>query len=280
MSIGAVQRGIKFRRREALALFLGCAGANSLAPKPLARFFAGAPGGAILLDVATRRAIAMHNADVTAAPPGSTVKPFALAALLDAGKLTATESMVCPGKLSIAGRQLNCSHPAPAEPMRVETAIAYSCNCFVAHVAGRFAAGELAAALERAGFAHGVRAAQSADAIRLQALGEEGVLASAADLAAAYRWLALTARGPVLAGLEGAVEYGTAQLARVDGATTAGKTGTVRSAAGNRIAWFAGFFPSRRPQVALAVMVAGTSGGGDAAPIAGRIFAAYRVGAL
>jgi len=28
------------------------------------------------------------------------------------------------------------------------------------------------------------------------------------------------------------------------------------------------------------VMVAGTSGGGYAAPIAGRIFAAYRVGAL
>src|SRR3984957_5219969 len=136
------QWGIQFRRREALALFLGCAGANSLAPKPLARFFAGAPGGAMLLDVATRRAIAMHNADVIAAPPGSTVKPFALAALLDAGKLTATESIVCPGKLSIAGRQLNCSHPPPAEPMRVETAIAYSCNCFVAHVAERFAPGE------------------------------------------------------------------------------------------------------------------------------------------
>jgi len=86
----------------------------------------------MLLDVATRRAIAMHNADVTAAHPGSTVKPFALAALLDARKLTATESLVCPEKLSIAGRQFNYSHPALAEPMRVETAIAYSCNCFVA----------------------------------------------------------------------------------------------------------------------------------------------------
>src|ERR1700683_2740320 len=109
----AVQRGVKFRRREALALFVGCAGANSLAPKPLARFFAGAPGGGMLLDVGGRRAIVVYNGGVTAAPPGSTVKPFALAALLDAGKLTAAESMVCPGKLSIAGRQLSCSHPAP-----------------------------------------------------------------------------------------------------------------------------------------------------------------------
>ena len=107
-----------------------------------------------------------------------------------------------------------------------------------------------------------------------------GVLASAADLAAAYRWLALAAPGPVLAGLEGAVEFGTAQLARVSGASVAGKTGTVRTAAGNGIAWFAGFFPSRAPRVALAVMLAGSSGGGDAAPVAGRILGAYQSGSI
>jgi cell division protein FtsI/penicillin-binding protein 2 len=54
----------------------------------------------------------------------------------------------------------------------------------------------------------------------------------------------------------------------------------VRTAAGNRIAWFAGFFPSNAPRVAIAVMVAGSSGGADAAPVAGQILAAYQTGSI
>ncbi len=233
----------------------------------------------MLLEIEGQSAIAAHEADVAAAPPGSTIKPFALTALVGAHKLTETESFVCPGKLTIAGRQLNCSHPPLGEPVRVETAIAYSCNCFVARMAERFAPGEFALTLDRAGFTRGIRLAQG-DGIRLQALGEENVLATAGDLAAAYRWLALHAAPPVLAGLEGAVEYGTAQLAKVEGAAVAGKTGSVRTAGGNRIAWFAGFFPSRAPRVAIAVMIAGYSGGADAAPVAGRILAAYQAGSI
>jgi cell division protein FtsI/penicillin-binding protein 2 len=234
----------------------------------------------MLLDIASRLPLAAHQPERALAPPGSTIKPFALAALLAAGKLSATESFVCPGKLHLAARQLNCSHPLLGEPVRVETAIAYSCNCFVAQMARRFAAGELAAALARAGFQHGLRRAAGGDAIALQALGEESILASAADLCLAYRWLAVNAPPPVVAGLEGAVAYGTAQLAGVAGAVVAGKTGSVRTAAGNPIAWFAGLFPGRAPRVAIAVMVAGASGGGDAAPVAGRILAAYQAGKL
>jgi cell division protein FtsI/penicillin-binding protein 2 len=271
--------GVTLRRREALALFAVCAGASEVTPKPLASFLKPVRGAAILIEMETRRIIAQHAPDSVAALPGSTIKPFALTALLAARKLTAAESLVCPGKLTIAGRQLNCSHPPLGEPVRVETAIAYSCNCFVAQVAERFAPGEFASTLERAGFSHGIRLAQG-DGARLQALGEDGVLASAADLASAYRWLAYNAPAPVLAGLEGAVDYGTAQLARVGDAGVAGKTGSVRTAAGNRIAWFAGFFPSRTPRVAIAVMVSGFSGGADAAPVAARILAAYRGGSL
>jgi penicillin-binding protein A len=233
----------------------------------------------MLLDIEGRSAIAEHNAGATAAPPGSTIKPFALTALLGARKLTETETFLCPGKLTIAGRQLNCSHPPLGERVRVETAIAYSCNCFVAHMAERFAPGEFAGTLQRAGFTGGIRLAEG-DGIRLQALGEDGVLATAADLAMAYRWLALHASPAVVAGMEGAVEYGTAQLARVEGTAVAGKTGSVRTSAGNRIAWFAGFVPIRAPRVTIAVMVAGSSGGADAAPMAGRILAAYQAGAI
>ena len=63
--------------------------------------------------------------------------------------------------------------------MHVDTALAYSCNCFVAHVAERFAPGELATALRAWGFTSvAVRSDQ-----RLQALGEAGVLATPMEMA-------------------------------------------------------------------------------------------------
>lgn len=221
----------------------------------------------LLLEIAGRRRVAAEAPDAEAVPPGSTIKPIALTALLASRKLNPREVFPCPGMLTIAGRQLNCSHPTLGEPVRVDTAIAYSCNCFVAQMAERFSPGELADTFDRAGLTRGVRRLQG-DAARLQALGEAGVLATPADLAGAYRWLSRNAPPSVLAGLEGAVEFGTARLAAIRGAAIAGKTGTVLTAAGNRMVWFAGFAPSRAPKVAIAVMMPGASGGGDAAPVA------------
>jgi cell division protein FtsI/penicillin-binding protein 2 len=179
---------------------------------------------------------------------------------------------------------LDCSHPPLAMPVRVDTALAYSCNCFVAHAAERFDAGELARVFPSTGFSGGRIQPAAGDAIRLQALGEQSVLVTVTELALAYRSLAtkiaLPEMRPILQGLEGAVEYGTAQNASVSGTKVAGKTGTALTSTGEIIAWFAGFVPSSAPQVAIAVMVHGRSGGADAAPIAGRILEAYRAGRL
>ena len=238
------------RRREALTVLVGAAMARAAGSE-----------AAVLVEVRTRRVLAVRNEAVAARsplPPGSTMKPFTLAALLRSGKLRGDEAWPCPGTLSIHGRQLNCSHPRMSMAMTVETALAYSCNCFVAHMAERLAPGELGQGARVAG----------ADAIRLQALGEDGVAMTVAELAEAYRTLATGSPSAVLAGLEGAVEYGTAQRARVAGVKVAGKTGSVRTASGARLAWFAGWMPSRAPELAIAVMVQGLSGGADAAPIA------------
>jgi membrane peptidoglycan carboxypeptidase len=266
-------------RREAISIIAGVGMAVAESdPKPLARYFANAQGTALLIDIPTRRVLAVHQAPAASraqALPGSTVKPFTLSALLNAGKLTAAETFLCPGKLTVASRQLNCSHPLLGLPMRAETALAYSCNCFVAHMAERLRPEELAAELEGAGFAAGVRRAANLDSLRLQSLGEANVLATAATLALAYRALALRALPPVMAGLEGAVQYGTAQLARVEGVKVAGKTGSVRGSDGVRTAWFAGFLPSRNAEIVVTVMLHGDSGGSDAAPIAGRILDAW-----
>jgi cell division protein FtsI (penicillin-binding protein 3) len=82
--------------------------------------------------------------------------------------------------------------------------------------------------------------------------------------------------------MEGVVTDGTAKLARIDGYTVAGKTGTASklingrySASENHVS-FVGFVPSRKPALAIIVMIdtphAGTnSGGGVAAPIFSRI---------
>lgn len=272
-------------RRELLLTLAACASGRAGTVASLTPFFASGEGAAVLMDVRTRRLIAAHGSATAArflAPPGSTIKPFVLAALLRAGKLNAAESFACPGRLRICGRSFDCSHPRLDSPMRVDTALAYSCNCFVAHVAERFAPGELAR--ELTGVSDRVEPAFSADAVRLQSLGEDRVRVSPDGLASAYRSLALRIgqpeMRPILAGLEGAVEYGTAQRARVSGAQVAGKTGSVIADSGAPIAWFAGFMPSRAPQVAVTVMLQGRSGGSDAAPIAGRILEACRASRL
>jgi penicillin-binding protein 2 len=282
-------------RREAISTLVAACAAG--ASRGVARFFDGPGGAALLVDVRARRLIAAHGtAGLALNPPGSTLKPLVLAALLEAGKLRAGEEFLCEGALSIAGRSFNCSHPPVSQPMTVRTALAYSCNCFTAHYAARFESGELARFLERAGLgsrtglfgageaAGRIQPVYGPDATRLQALGESGVLVTAAGMALAYRFLALGSQRPlmqpVLAGLEDAVEYGTAQRARAPGLVVAGKTGSVRAESGARVAWFAGFAPSRAPEVVIAVALEGRSGGGDAAPVAGRILADYKAGRL
>jgi penicillin-binding protein 2 len=280
-------------RREALAALLsawaGRVGAS------LDTFMDGQRGCALMVDIEGRRLIAAHRPEVAAAelnPPGSTIKPLALAALVSAGKLGTQEGFLCPGRLTIGGEPFPCSHPLIATPIVLRTALAYSCNCFVAHFAQRFAPGELAAALERSGLASpsgllgtveaqgGILSAAAGAPSQLQALGERRIAVTAAGLAMAYRGIAMNGAPAVLEGLEDAVEYGTAQRARVAGVSVAGKTGSLRTEAGKLVAWFAGFAPSRAPRVVVTVMLQGRSGGADAAPVAGQILTAWKAGRL
>lgn len=249
----------------------------------------------MLLDVRTRALLAVYGADLAGGllvPPGSAMKPFTIEALLRGGKLRAGDALACPGTLSIGGRSFNCSHPPLAAPIDAATALAYSCNCFVAHFAERFAPGELAAHLVRCGFASRtgllgdgegagrVERAAGREAQQLQAIGEGGVLVTAAEMALAYRRLAMSAPEAISSGLEGAVEFGTAQHARVAGTSVAGKTGSVRAEDGAWYAWFCGFAPNRAASVVVTVMLAGRSGGADAAPVASRILEAHFAGRL
>ena len=290
-------------RRRAISLLAAASGPSvARQPASLDRFLDSPGACALLVEVDPARLLAVANPSAAGRlllPPGSTIKPLVMAALLAAGKWRASESFFCPGRLRIAGRSFACVHPPMSAPMRLDTALAYSCNCFVAHAARRFGPGELAAELARAGLASPsglvasevpgrVDRATRADAQCLQALGESGVLVTPAGLAMAYRHLARrlarpespAALGAVRDGMREAVDFGTAQLAAVPGATVAGKTGSALAENGDPVAWFAGWLPADAPRVVVCVMRHGRSGGADAAPVAARILDAYRKGKI
>ena len=201
--------------------------------------------------------------------PGSVLKPLVVTALLEHGRLRADETYPCPGWLTVRGWQLNCVHPRLALPMNAARALAYSCNCAVAHWAERFRSNELAAALAR----QGLRTDGAVGDVRLLALGEEGIRVSAEELLAAYRRVRIL--DAVRTGMCGAVTFGTAQWAALPHLSVAGKTGSGGTVSGGRVAWFAGFAPSEKPEVMVAVMAAGGSGASDAAPLARKVMADY-----
>jgi cell division protein FtsI/penicillin-binding protein 2 len=261
-------------RRDTLALMAGAAAAQ--APKAsLDSIFGARQGTAIELNFQTGRVVRSHRLETARAlsvAPGSVIKPLVLLALMNAGKLQANEAFPCTRRLRIDGLSFACSHPRLQVPLDTATAIAYSCNSFVARVATRFAPGELGNALARLGLSH-AQLVDSPTDNQLLALGERYITATAMEIAEAYRHLAsqmAQSRHPaILHGLEQAVEYGTAQKAAQATTKVAGKTGT----APGTWAWFAGFAPSRNPETVVAVLVRGHAGGADAAPIAGQIFA-------
>ena len=241
--------GLAMRRRDLLAMLLA----------------AGSSDAAVIVDRRSRRVLAMRNEAVAtraALPPGSTMKPLTLAALMKNGKLRAKEAWPCPGTLAIGGRQLELLAPANGGSDDDRN----SAGIFVQLL--RRARGRAS----RAGRPPVRETDRGNHALRLQALGEDGVSFTVSELAEAYRQLAATAPPEIVAGMEGAVEYGTAQRAGVAGMKVAGKTGSVRTASAMRVAWFAGW----TPEVVIAVRTQGMSGGADAAPVAAEMLRALR----
>lgn len=260
---------------------------------------AGQAGTAAVVDVESGRLLASYRLDVAArtlASPGSTLKPFTLAALLEAGKITPGTTVVCRRRVRIGGQSLGCTHVDTSEPLDSVAALAYSCNYYFAQQARLLDAREFAEALRRSGLSSPtglaedeatgtVRIPGSEEEKQLEALGHSGVETTPLALLVAYRQLALrrkqpggnAALAPVFAGLEAATEYGTGQLAQPAGLRVAGKTGTARARNGPWThAWFVGYAPADKPEIAVVVFLERGRGGSDAAPLAREIFAAWQ----
>src|ERR1041385_2280833 len=105
---------ISMLRRTAIAALIGGSRMAARRTVELGRYLSGADGTALLMDFRTRRLLTFTRRDLACewlAPPGSTLKPFSLSALMETGKLAATDQLLCPGKLEIAGKSFACSHP-------------------------------------------------------------------------------------------------------------------------------------------------------------------------
>lgn len=257
----------------------------------------GKRGTAVVIDVATSKVLAAYHLDVAAervALPGSSIKTFTLIALLDAGKINAQTTLMCKRSLTVGGHQLNCTHPDVKQPLDPATALAYSCNTYFAKLATRLSPSELRDNFVKFGFAAPTGLAPNEVAgsiplttnqteLQLQAIGEGGVHVTPLELLRAYQKVALLTQkrdpklAPIFAGLEGSVSYGMGHLARPEAPLkVAGKTGTSLVEEGSwRHAWFAGYAPADKPEIALVVFLEKGHGPTDAASAAREIFTAF-----
>jgi cell division protein FtsI/penicillin-binding protein 2 len=284
----------------ALPAIAGKSGISTL-QKAVAGAMAGHRGTAVVLDVPSGHVLAAYHLDVAArrvAHPGSSIKPFTLLALLQAGKLDAHTALMCKRTVSIGGHKLNCTHPATPAPLVPASALAYSCNSYFTNMATRLTPAQLRDSFGRASFssstglspdevAGNVALAHSPEELQLQAIGEWGISVTPLELLHGYRDLAaLAARdrngklSPLFDGLQQSVAYGMARMAQPEAPMkVAGKTGTAQADEGPWThAWFAGYAPAEDPQIVLVVFLEKGRGGADAARIAREIFAAFAAG--
>ncbi len=270
---------------------------DSVLQNAVSRAMAGQRGAVVVLDVQSGQVLASYHIDVAARRlvyPGSSVKPFTLKALLEAGKLDEHTALMCRRSVSIAGRKLDCTHPDVKQPLDPAAALAYSCNSYFTSVALRLTPGQLRDSLVQDGFASitalaaseaagEVALAPSPEQQQLQAIGEWGIKVTPLEMASAYRGLAVSQSrheaklGPLFAGLQQSVEYGMGHAAQPDSAMkVAGKTGTTPADEGPWThAWFAGYAPAEAPEIVVIVFLEKGHGGNEAAGVARAIFQSF-----
>ena len=251
------------------------------------------PAVGVVLDVRSGRLVAVVKAAEAArqrSTPGSVLKPLFLTAALEHREVLPQTAVFCRRDLHIreGNREWNlaCTHPQRDVAFAAKEALAYSCNQYFVALADRLPPRQASAILESYGLAR--TTPKSQEQKELLVLGVSGVTVSPAQMAVAYRKLALEladARAPaaldaVREGLKDSVNYGMAHNAAVAGMEIAGKTGTA-SDLGQSLdqlwshGWFAGTgYLGHEEYVVVIYLPRGN--GADAARLAQHFFLAAK----
>ncbi len=262
---------------RALAVLLLSLSASSFASSPidaLLQALRGTKAAGIVLDLKAGAVTARVGSEVRSTP-GSAIKPLLLEYALEHGVVTSGAQVFCDRHLRIAGRTVDCTHPADRNVFNAESALAESCNRYFAELGRRFTGPQLEQALREARIEHHAVTNASAEDRELTTLGLEDVTTTPLELAQAYRGLTLRlpAGGPVERGLKESVDYGMANPAAVEGMTILGKTGTAKNPGESWThGWFAGVLPGR----IVVVIYVPHGDGGTAASLARQFFLAVR----
>jgi len=248
---------------------------------------------AIVLDAKTGAVLAAAtrgDGDARAVrSPGSTMKPFTIAAALETGVVDAAARIDCEGGTRRYGDK-TLTDASSHGVLDLGGILAVSSNVCTAKLAEPLG-DRLAESLRRYHFA----APAHIDSRSLEGASiasGEGIRASALDVAAGYTAFADggihhapdgnservmppdTARA-VMAMLDRVVNDpdGTGHAARIDGIRVAGKTGTAQSRTGRYYASFVGIVPADAPRFVVLVGVDGVTGPGGqvAAPVFAKI---------
>jgi SpoIID/LytB domain protein len=244
----------------------------------------GREGAVVVMDAQTGRVRALaggRTAFEEATPPGSVVKPFTMLAALETGSLSEDRRLHCRGSYRREDFKIDCSHPRYTSAFGPAQALANSCNYYFARTAETLDAAAYAQTLARFGFGTPTGGGDEREAPGLlprdapgvaEMLGEsEQLRVTPAQLASGYAALfnggLLLAPRParaeeftptvrarldvsdgrralLLAGMRGAVAYGTASAAGLSTLPVYvfGKTGTATPQEGWRAqGWFVGF---------------------------------------
>ncbi len=174
---------------------------------------------------------------------------------------------------------LTCTHPQSDVAFAAKEALAYSCNRYFAELADRIPPAQAAAILAHYGLTQ-VPIPQSREQKELLVLGMAGITVSPAQMAVAYRKLALElddGRAPAVRdGLRDSVTYGMAHNADVPGMEIAGKTGTAGDGPqGRSHGWFAGAGYLGHQEVVIVIYLP-SGNGADAARLAQHFFLAAK----
>jgi stage II sporulation protein D len=179
--------------------------------------------------------------------PGSLLKPFTAAWLLQQQLLSPQHRVACDGVA-----------------LAVADALAASCNAWFEEASAVTEPAAFRRGLQQLGLQNEWREPPSRELFRLALSGRQFIRVTPLHMMQAWRKLAQrrneASLAPVFAGLAKAADRGTARLA---GAALLAKTGTSVDGA-----WFAAMTPAQQPEWLVLVWLPRGTGGADAAPLA------------